>query len=121
MGQSISLWFQRSDAESVDLYSPAIDVSSVLTVVNFLTCHAVGTGSVVLQAEQSLDPNNPNGWSNVGSSVTVSAVGNGTPTMLGAQTTGTTQAMGPYIRYKATVTATSGGITWSASAVLRGA
>lgn len=74
---------------------------------------------MVLQAEHSLDPSDPNGWSNVGSNITVSAVGNGTPTTLGAQVTGTTQAMGPYIRYKATITVTSGGITWSASAVLR--
>lgn len=120
MGQNLVLWFQRSDATSVTLYSGPIDASQVATVVNFLTCHAVGTGSVTIQAEHSLDPNDPNGWSNVGSSVTVSAVGNGTPTMLGAQSTGTTQALGPYVRYKATVAVSSGGISWSATAVLRG-
>lgn len=77
MGQNIQLWYQRSDAESVVLYSPPMDASSFRDVTLFLAILAVGAGATVsVVTEQSSDPNNPNSWSMTGSAAAGGATGN---------------------------------------------
>jgi len=114
----LQLWYQRSDAESVVLFSPPVDVSSVRDITMFLNVVNAGSANVLLQGQQSLDPNDPNSWTNVGSTATGSVSGN-TTGLAGGYTGGTTQPLGPYFRVRATITVTSGGIVWSATAVMR--
>jgi hypothetical protein len=114
----IQLWYQRSDAESVVLFSPPVDVSSVRDITMFLNVVNAGSANVLLQGQQSLDPSDPNSWTNVGSTAAGSASGN-TTGLAGGYTAGTTQPLGPYFRVRATITVSSGGIVWSASAVMR--
>ena len=78
MGQTIQLWWQRTDAVGITLYSAPIDVSSVRDITVFLTILAVGSATVAVRAEHSLDPSNPDGWSPVGSTASGSALGNQT-------------------------------------------
>ena len=114
---NVPLWWQRCDAITVTLYSAPMDATQIDWGTLLLEILAVATVSVAVSAEHSIDPNNPNGWSNL-VTVTGSAVGN-FPGVFGGDSSGTTQPVGPYVRFKAVVTVTSGAVVWSASAVLR--
>lgn len=114
----MQLWYQRSDAVSVVHYSPPVDAASIRDVTVFLNIVAIGTGSVLVQAEQSLDPSDPNSWTNIGSSVSGATATNFTG-LVGGYSAGTTIPVGPYLRFRATVIVTLGGVVWSATAVMR--
>jgi hypothetical protein len=121
MGQIIQLWFQRSDAESVVLYSPPMDASSAKSISLLLNINAINAGSTAtVVAEQSLDPTNPNSWSTTGTPANGGAIGN-FPGLAGGVLAGTTVPLGPWVRLRATlvVAGGGGGITWSAAAVMR--
>src|SRR5262249_18412433 len=117
MGQIISLWYQRNDARSVTLYSAPMDASAIRDATLMVNILSLGTGTVTLALEHSVDPNNPNSWSSV-ASVVASATGN-TSGVAGGYSSGTTVAVGPYVRFTATLVISSGSVTWSASAVTR--
>ncbi len=119
MGKTIQLWYQRCDVVNVILYSQVLDAAEIGDASLLVNVLAVGTGSVALSAEQSLDPSNPNSWSPVGGTATGSVLGNATA-VVGGTLAGTTVAIGPYIRLKAAVTVSVDAITWSAAVVLRG-
>jgi len=118
MGQTLIFWNERADAQTVVLYTAPIDFSSVRDATAFLTILAVGTATATIIAEESIDPNNPNSWSSVGGTATGSATGN-FKALVGGATGGTTNTVGPFVRFRATIAVTSGGITWSGGAVLR--
>lgn len=62
MGQTLVFWAERSDAESIILYSQPIDVSSMDSGTVFLNILGVGTVTASLVCEESIDPSNPNSW-----------------------------------------------------------
>ena len=58
MGQSSTLWFQRSQAISSQLFSPVFDAAALRDGTILLTILALTGGSTAqVTAEQSLDPN----------------------------------------------------------------
>lgn len=118
MGRTIQLWYQRNDTLTSVFYSPPIEASSFRDGTLFLNILKIGAFTVALSAEESSDPNDPNSWSAVGSSASGTAIGSFKGTV-GGYTGGTTEPFGPYIRVKATLTATSGGVQWSGAIVLR--
>jgi hypothetical protein len=118
MGQTLVFWSERSDSESVILYSAPFDASSMESGTVFLGILSVGTVTVSIVAEESIDPNNPNSWSTVGGTAIGSANGN-FKALVGGQTTGTTNQVGPFLRLRATIAVTSGGIVWTGGIVLR--
>lgn len=118
MGQTLMFWNERSDAESVTLYTGPIDAASMQSGTVFLGILSVGTATVSIAVEESIDPNNPDSWSTVGGTASGSAAGN-FKAMVGGQTTGTTNQVGPFLRLRATIAVTSGGVVWSGGIVLR--
>jgi len=119
MGQSITLWFQRSQAISSQLFSPVFDAAALRDGTILLSILALSGGATAqITAEQSLDPNDPNSWS-TGVGVFGNAVNN-FPGVLGGYAAGTTVPMGPYVRFRADILLTLGDrIVWSASVALR--
>lgn len=118
MGQALIVWAERSDAESVILYSSPIDVSAMKSGTVFLNILSVGTATASIICEESIDPTNPNRWSTVGGTASGSANGN-FKALVGGQSAGTTSTVGPFIRLRATLAVTSGGIVWSGGIVVR--
>jgi|GEM_PF-2471775 len=119
MGQSITLWLERSQAISSQLFSPVFDAAELRDGTILLTILALSGGATAqITAEQSLDPNDPNSWS------TLVAVNGNTvnnfPGILGGYAAGTTVPMGPYLRFRADILLSLGdAIVWSASVSLR--
>ena len=118
MGQTLVFWAERSDDTSVVLYSAPFDFASVRDATVFLNILAVGTVTATLQAEESIDPNNPMSWSTVGGAASGSLPGN-FKALLGGQTGGATNTVGPFVRLRASIAVTSGGIVWTGGIVLR--
>ena len=115
---NIQLWSLRSDAETVVIFSPVIDVSAVRDVTILLNIVGIGAVNVTLQGQHSLDPNDPNSWSNIGTTAVGVGTGN-TAGLAGGYSGGSTVPMGPFFRARATITVTTGAVVWSANAVLR--
>lgn len=119
MGQSSTLWFQRSQAISSQLFSPVFDAAALRDGTILLTILALTGGSTAqVTAEQSLDPNDPNSWSTL-----VAVSGNTVSSfsgVLAGYLAGTTVPMGPYLRFRADILLSPGDrIVWSASVTLR--
>lgn len=119
MGQSITLWFQRSQAISSQLFSPVFEAEALRDGTVLLTILALTGGSTAqITAEQSLDPNDPNSWSTL-VAVNGNAV-NSFSGVLAGYVAGTTIPAGPYVRFRADILLSPGDrIVWSASVTLR--
>ena len=116
---NLPLWTNRTDAESVTHFSEAIDAASIHNITLFLTAMACPFGnSIVVSAEHSLNPGDPAGWNAFGASPGASAPGNAAG-VAGGIFGDTDEAIGPYVRFKAVVVVVTGGVNWSATAVLR--
>jgi len=118
MSQTLMFWSERSDDTTVVLYSPPFEAAAMESGTVFLGILAVSTVTVSLICEESCDPNNPNSWSTVGGTASGSATGN-FRALVGGQTGGSTNTVGPWIRVRATVAVTSGGVVWSGGIVMR--
>ena len=120
MGQTVPLWIQRTDVvagASLPLFSDVMDAANVDSFTLFINVGAIDAGAVVtLQMQHGLDPNI---MTDVGSSVAASGNGN-TAGIVGGQASGSTVAVGPLVRVKASISGTAGKvITWSASVTAR--
>lgn len=116
---NLPLWMDRADAESLTLYSAPIDAAAFSSITLFLTMAVCPFGnSGTISAEHSLDPNDPNGWSSFGASPGVSAPGSAVG-VAGGIFGGTDDPIGPFVRIKIDIVVASGGVVWSAAAVLR--
>lgn len=116
---NLPLWMHRADAVSMTLYSAPVEVSFATSITLFLSVAACPMGnSATLSVEHSLDPSDPSGWDSFGAAPGASGPSNAVG-VAGGNFGGTDVPVGPYVRFKAVIVVATGGIVWSAAAVLR--